>query len=192
MINTDETVAGKRMPKKGCSDAKRAQMLAEVEIHRSLSHEQVLRFYSAFETDAHIYLVLEIARHGTLQNIMEVRKRLTEPECQYYMPQLLSGLSYLEACSVVHRDLTLNNLFIGSDGGRQLRLKIGDFGLAERILENGRESSPSCCGTPTYMPPEVLRGAVVVGHVVQSHSGGHSTRSDLWAAGICLFAMLAG
>ena len=42
------------------------------------------------------------------------------------------------------------------------------------------------------MPPEVLRGAVVVGHVVQSHSGGHSPRSDVWAAGICLFAMLAG
>eukprot|EP01052_Picozoa_sp_SAG31_P029080 SAG31_NODE_2863_length_4982_cov_2.545361_4_plen_244_part_00 len=42
------------------------------------------------------------------------------------------------------------------------------------------------------MPPEVLRRAVIIGHTVQSHSGGHSPRSDLWAAGICLFSMLAG
>ena len=112
-VHTDETVAGKRMPKKGCSEAKRAQMLSEVEIHRSLSHENVLRFHSAFETGQHVYLVLEVARHGTMHDIMEARKRLTEPECQYYMPQLLEGLSYLEDVGVVHRDLTLNNLVSG-------------------------------------------------------------------------------
>eukprot|EP01052_Picozoa_sp_SAG31_P029081 SAG31_NODE_2863_length_4982_cov_2.545361_5_plen_137_part_00 len=126
-------------------------MLEEIQIHRSLAHENILRFHSAFETGQHVYLVLEIARHGTMQNIMEVRKRLTEPECQYYMPQLLEGLAYLDRLGIVHRDLTLNNLFVGTDR-RQLRLKIGDFGLAERVVD-GVESSPSCCG---YALPLVL------------------------------------
>lgn len=42
--------------------------------------------------------------------------------------------------------------FVGTDQGRQLRLKIGDFGLAERMLDGGGESSPSCCGYASPWP----------------------------------------
>jgi serine/threonine protein kinase len=122
-------------------------MLAEVEIHRSLMHEHVLRFYSAFETDDHVYLLLEVARHGTLQDIMEARKRLTEPECQYYLPQLLDGLAYLAEAGVVHRDLTLNNLFVGSDGAHP----------APPIPPQGSPKRRAGCSAARAMKPPTLR-----------------------------------
>ena len=75
--------------------------------------------------------------------------------------------------------------------GRQLVLRIADFGLAEMLID-GKETAPNCCGTPSYMPPEVLRNSQIVGHEVVATDGGHSHASDIWAAGICLFAMLVG
>ena len=190
----DEVCAAKCVSKKGLSEALRAQLQEEISLHALSSdgagHQNVLQFYSSFEDAKSVFLLLEVARHGTLMDIVAARTRLTEPECQYWMPQLFAGLDHLETLGVVHRDLTLNNLFVDRDG-RQLILRIADFGLAEMLID-GKETAPNACGTPSYMPPEVLRNSQIVGHEVVATNGGHSHASDIWAAGICLYAMLVG
>eukprot|EP01043_Picozoa_sp_COSAG02_P030223 COSAG02_NODE_1921_length_10371_cov_10.918419_4_plen_561_part_00 len=190
----DEVCAAKIVSKKSLSDALLTQLQEEISLHALASdgagHPNVLQFYSSFEDEKSVYLLLEVAQHGTLMDIVAARTRLTEPECQYWMPQLFSGLDHLESLGVVHRDLTLNNLFIGREG-KQLVLRIADFGLAEMLID-GCETAPNACGTPSYMPPEVLRNSQIVGHNVVATNGGHSHASDIWAAGVCLFALLVG
>eukprot|EP01047_Picozoa_sp_COSAG01_P087458 COSAG01_NODE_20138_length_969_cov_0.989655_2_plen_131_part_01 len=101
----------------------------------------------------------------------------SEFEASKIARQPVSAVDACHAAGVVHRDLTPNNLFIdreaAGNGGGALCLRIADFGLAERLV-GGCESAPNCCGTPSYMPPEVLRSSHISGHEVLSTDGGHS------------------
>lgn len=100
--------------------------------------------------------------------------------------QLISGLTYLHALDIMHRDLKLENLMLSKPGNITAGVKIVDFGLA-RISAPFDEND--VCGTPMYVAPEVLgtpgpkgkRGAAAVTVAV-----------DMWAAGVILYMLLAG
>lgn len=62
------------------------------------------------------------------------------------MLQLLEGLKYLHKNKIVHRDLKLENFFLGDN----LDIKIGDFGLAAEVSHKPRKT---ICGTPYYIAP---------------------------------------
>lgn len=51
-----------------------------------------------------------------------------------------------------------------------MELKLGDFGLAAK-LEPVESRRRTICGTPNYLPPEVL------------NKQGHGRESDVWALG---------
>jgi serine/threonine protein kinase len=82
----------------------------------------------------------------SMSNLIKKRKRLTDVEVRYYLQQLVKALQYLHSNLVIHRDLKLGNLFIDS----QMRLKVGDFGLATR-LSDPLERKKTFCGTPNYI-----------------------------------------
>lgn len=104
------------------------------------------------------------------------RKRITEPECRYYLSQLVSSLQYLHRHLIIHRDLKLGNLFLD----KYMRLKVGDFGLAAK-LERSDQRRMTVCGTPNYIAPELLQGKT-----------GHSFEVDVWSTGIILYTFLVG
>ena len=76
---------------------------------------------------------------------------MTEPEVRYYISQLISSLKYLHENLVIHRDLKLGNLFLDS----QMRIKVGDFGLATKIADVN-ERRKTFCGTPNYIGKELF------------------------------------
>ncbi|KQV87791.1 hypothetical protein ASD15_27415 [Massilia sp. Root351] len=86
-----------------------------------------------------------------------------------WMAQLLDGLAYAHGHGVVHRDIKPSNLLLDAKG----KLKISDFGLASPA------GAGSAHGTPGYMAPEQMRGQA-------------DCRSDLFAAAVVLYQMLAG
>ena len=96
---TDEVCAAKCVSKKSLSEALRAQLQEEISLHAlatdGTGHANVLQFYSSFEDEKCVFLLLEVARHGTLMDVVAARTRLTEPECQYWMPQLFAGLDHV-------------------------------------------------------------------------------------------------
>jgi serine/threonine-protein kinase 11 len=55
------------------------------------------------------------------------QKKLPQCQAQRYFKQLISGLGYLHANSVIHRDIKPGNLLITIDE----TVKISDFGVAE-------------------------------------------------------------
>ena len=63
-----------------------------------------------------------------------------------------------------------------------MKIKIGDFGLAQQLSHKGQRRH-SVCGTPNYLAPEVING--------QAYNG-HSYEVDIWAFGIIIYVMLIG
>jgi len=77
---------------------------------------------------------------------------------------------------VIHRDLKLGNLFLSEE----MRIKIGDFGLASRLDFEG-EKKRTICGTPNYIAPEILES-----------SKGHSYEVDIWSLGVIIYTLSIG
>lgn len=154
----------------------RLKFKSEVNIHRSLSHEYIVRFDRFFEDSLNAYIRLELCSNNSMSELQKRRKRLTEPEARYFLTQLVSGMAYLHANLIIHRDLKLGNLFI--DGN--MCIKIGDFGLATK-LTFPTERKRTVCGTPNYIAPEILEG-----------KDGHSFEVDIWAIGVIIYTMIVG
>ena len=111
----------------------------------------------------------------TLQDVLKKRRRISESEAKYYSWQILDGLSYIHQQGVLHRDIKPANLFLDAN----MRVKIADFGLAERLRPDGNSARRTFCGTPSFIAPEVIR-----------NRGGHTVQSDVWAVGITMYMLL--
>jgi serine/threonine protein kinase len=83
---------------------------AEIEIHRQLVHENVLRLYEIIKTPYFYYLVLEYCPHGSLHEYIRQKKRLTELNAVEIMKQVLDGYNYLSSQNIMHRDLKPANI----------------------------------------------------------------------------------
>uniref|UniRef100_A0A1B6H4A9 Protein kinase domain-containing protein n=1 Tax=Cuerna arida TaxID=1464854 RepID=A0A1B6H4A9_9HEMI len=177
---TDESnsrvYAGKIVSKKMLAkNNQKEKMVQEIQIHKSLSHKNVVGFHSFFDDDNFVYIVLELCRKRSMMELHRRRKTLTEPEVRYFMKQILEGVLYLHERGIIHRDLKLGNLFINDD----VEVKIGDFGLAAKIEYSGQRKK-TLCGTPNYIAPEIL------------NKKGHSFEVDVWSIGCIMFTLLVG
>ncbi|XP_045117846.1 serine/threonine-protein kinase PLK1-like isoform X2 [Portunus trituberculatus] len=171
---TNMTYAGKIIPKCRITKPHHKEKIArEIEVHRHLRHQHVVRFHHYFEDDANVYIILENCARRSLVHVLKHRRTLTEPEVRYYMRQLAEGVAYVHQQHVIHRDLKLGNMFLTED----MSVKIGDFGLATRVDDN---RNVTICGTPNYIAPEVLNKL------------GHSYDADIWAMGCIMYALLVG
>ena len=84
-------------------------------------------------------------------------------------------MKYIHSKGVSHRDIKLDNILIDINS----YIKICDFGVAKKIKKG--EMFNDQCGTPAYIAPEIFRG-----------NGYDGSVSDVWSAGVVLYAMLAG
>lgn len=106
-------------------------------------------------------LVLEFAAHGSLLSYLQ-KKALPVGTARRFFQQIASAVHYCHSRSIAHRDLKLENVLVFGEG-EGLRVKVSDFGLAERCVKEGRKVAfADCRGTRKgYMAPEI--------HVVRSH-----------------------
>lgn len=173
-----QVYAAKTVAKASIKNEKtKTKLLAEIKIHKSLKHANIVNFVDCFEDDINVYILLEICPNQSLMELLKTRKRLSEPEVRFFMVQIVGAVKYLHSRRVIHRDLKLGNIFFDPE----MNLKIGDFGLAS-ILPSMESRKYTICGTPNYIAPEVLGGK----------NTGHSFEVDIWAIGIMMYALLVG
>ena len=153
------------------------KMKSEIAIQASLNHPNVLRSYAAFEDQTNHYIVTELCPGHSVRDLVRKAGHLSEHETAKIMKDVLEGLAYLHDNRVIHRDLKLENFLVGRDG----LIKIADFGLSAK-LDYDDQKKYTVCGTPNYLSPEILTAA----------SKGHSYEVDIWAIGVCAYAMLIG
>lgn len=149
--------------------------LEELESHRRLGyHPNIVNLIHSFETDTHLYLVLEYCTNGDLYEAIRLNRGPLETEhVRDFMLQLISAVEFMHASGLYHRDIKPENIFLTQDG----TMKLGDFGLATR----DEWCQEACVGSDRYMAPEQYDPA---------GTGYSPAKADIWAMGICLLNVL--
>ena len=164
----------------------------EIEILKDLEHPSIIKFKHSFEFDNQLFLVIELWKGGTLQELIEVHtkfkrskdgsnsKIFTDEEASKIMKSILEGVSYLHSKGIVHRDLKPENILI-SNKDDITNLKIIDFGLTAKYNDACPLSLLDAqWGTILYMAPEVA--------LKQEYS----KSIDIWSLGIIMYNLLSG
>ncbi|KAJ6742661.1 hypothetical protein OIU85_016719 [Salix viminalis] len=94
-------------------------------------HEYIIQYYGTLNDGEMLYIFLELASHGTLEQAYK-KCRFTESQVSDYTRQILQGLKYLHSCKVVHGDLNCANILVTESG----RIKLADFGLSKRMEDH--------------------------------------------------------
>ena len=146
----------------------------EIDMLSRLRHPFITQILDSFETDKHIFIVMEYIC-GDLLGFIRKRGKLSEPMTKVIFKQIIEGLRYIHKKKIVHRDIKLDNILIDLTN----TVKICDFGVSKKI--NKGDIMYDHCGTPAYIAPEIFK-----------NRGYEGFSCDIWSAGVTLYYMLSG
>ncbi|KAF8498391.1 kinase-like domain-containing protein, partial [Gautieria morchelliformis] len=122
------------------------QVQQEIEVLRNIQHPNIIWLYEVIQTDNCIGIVLQYASGGDLFDHILSHEHLKYQNTCKLFAQLISGISYMHAKNIVHRDLKLENLLLDTNHN----LLITDFGFANRFDQHPDHLMKTCCGSPCY------------------------------------------
>ncbi|HKC56619.1 MAG TPA: protein kinase [Vicinamibacterales bacterium] len=158
----------------------RERFRREARLAARINHPHICQIYEVGETDDQLFLAMERLDGEPLSAHLD-RGVVPLGQAVRIGIEMLGALDALHGCGVVHRDLKPSNIFLTQHG-----VKLLDFGLARPFVDEVGEinrpltQSELIAGTPKYMAPEQLQGGLT------------DARTDVFAAGVILYEMLAG
>ncbi len=173
---TKQPVAVKLISDNVADESKfRRRFDAEIKSLQCLSHSGIVRIYGFGEEEGHLFYSMELVRGESLQKVIKREKRLEWQTTIDIAIQVCGALKHAHDIGVIHRDLKPANLVVDENW----QVKLVDFGIA-KIFGDSNTVAGSLLGTADYMAPE------------QATSEGITQRTDLYALGSVMYAMLAG
>ena len=146
----------------------------EIQAVGRIDHVNVVRIYQAdVAPSGRLFFAMELLHGDDLQQVIDRDGPLPRTRALALIAQLLAGLGAAHDLGLVHADVKPGNLVVVGE-----RLVLVDFGLAR--LRPPNQAAESMGGTPAYMAPEQLRDGRV------------DARSDLFAVGLVVVALLTG
>ncbi len=152
----------------------------EAKLLARIQSKYVARFYGYFKDDTQPFIVCERLIGETLAERLKRARVLTLADLGPIVEHVLIALGEAHASGVLHRDLSLDNVFLCS--GRPEIAKLIDFGVGKR-LEDPEPMTPSdaTIGSFAYMSPEQWLDPSKV-----------DARADVYALGTVVFRALTG
>ncbi|PWN48769.1 kinase-like protein, partial [Violaceomyces palustris] len=189
------------------SERDRKQIVAEVNILRTLNHENVVKYEERYVDSENgiLYIVMEYCEGGDLGSVIKKCRKtntlLPEDTVWSYLSQMTLALDvchYRGGSTASSRSSAARAGSSSSDSTqataanaiihRDLKpdnvfldsdqnIKLGDFGLSKQIA--AQAFANTYVGTPYYMSPELATGKM------------YDFKSDIWALGCIVFELCA-
>src|SRR5262245_5389879 len=142
-----------------------------------LSHPNIGSVYDVGTQDGTGYIVMELVDGVTVASML-AEGPLPIDRAASIGRQTAEALGAAHATGIVHRDVKPANIMVTPAG----RVKVCDFGIAHELHASGvtLTAPDTAIGTAAYMAPEQAAGEPV------------DARTDLYALGCVMYAMLAG
>lgn len=152
-----------------------------------LDQPNICKYFEAYESPSHYYLVMEYCEGSELFNAMITKfKYFQESQARDIMRKILIAVNHCHTNHVIHRDLKPENIIIKTQTEKDGKsvviqdLKIIDFGLG-KIHEQKKGTLPlaSLVGTSYYVAPEVIARS-------------YGKECDCWSLGVIMYVILSG
>lgn len=187
-IGFGRTVAIKRMHEHYLKDDEFITMfMDEARIVARIRHPNVVPMVDVVQSEKGLFLVMEYVHGETLSRLMRTSRKQRVPIPPRIVAAIVYGLLLGlhgahdtkgpdgKLLGVVHRDVSPQNVMIGSDGNP----RVLDFGIAKAAGRAQVTREGQIKGKLAYMAPEQIRGQV-------------DRRTDVFAAAVVLWEALAG
>ena len=152
------------------------RLYSEVGLLRTLENRNIITSFGSWTDHEHktLNFITEVCTSGNLREYRRKHQHVSIKALKNWLRQILRGLEYLhshEPC-IIHRDLNCSNVFINGNLGE---VKIGDFGLAEKVGKS--HVAHSIVGTPEFMAPEL-------------YDENYTETVDIYAFGMCALELV--
>lgn len=158
----------------------------EAKIAVQLDHPNISRIYDLGNADDSYYIAMEyVSGHDARAVFDRLNRRdesLSIEMCCHLVKEVCEALEYAhtksnsdgEPLSLIHRDVSPQNILVGYDG----QVKLIDFGIAKAAGKATKTRSGILKGKFGYMSPEHVRGRPI------------DRRSDIFALAVVLYELL--
>eukprot|EP00808_Paulinella_micropora_P013370 g35869.t1 len=144
----------------------------------SLDHLHCVRLEAAFETPNKQLLLMEYLPNDLFsvwERHFQAGGSLSLMAVGTITYRLAEALHYLHAQGIVHRDVKPENILVSEED--ETDVKLADLGIA-RLIRPGQKLR-TCCGSPSYVAPEVLT------------MRGYDCKVDVWGLGVLVYVLLS-
>ncbi len=165
------------------------RLLREGQAMARLVHPNVVAIHDVGESGDEVYIAMDLVDGRNVRAWLDEKPRSWREVLDVYL-QAGRGLAAAHRAGLVHRDFKPDNVLVAQDG----RVLVTDFGMAFfgdvelwPLLQSSATGSPltltqtgAVVGTPAYMAPEQLNGAMV------------DARADVYAFAVASWEALHG
>lgn len=149
----------------------------EMRIIRRLQHPNIIRVWDIIKTRTRVYIFMEYASKNSIGQLVRDNGPIPEDLSRQWTSQTASALAYMHSVGIAHRDLKTENILLDNEDNA----KVSDFGFACFTYDLATQkptTSPTLCGTTSYIAPEVMTPPY------------DAKKADCWSLGICTYEML--
>ncbi|MDW8246734.1 MAG: serine/threonine-protein kinase [Sandaracinaceae bacterium] len=163
-------------------------LIEEAKLVSRLVHPNIAQVFDLGRVGDQLYIAMEwidgVDLLRFLQRCDELGVHVPVGAAAFIVMELARGLDAAHSAvdeegrslGIVHRDVSPTNVLLSFEG----QVKLIDFGVAKSILRSRKTQVGVVKGKYNYLSPEQARGEVV------------DARTDIFAAGILLYELLAG
>ena len=150
-----------------------------------MDHPNVAKVFDGGITERGLpYFVMEYVQGEPITAYCDKKKLTLRQRLELFIP-VCEAVQHAHHKGLIHRDLKPSNVLVGDIEGKPVP-KVIDFGVAKAIAGAGWADTAhtqlgAVIGTPEYMSPEQVSGAIDV-----------DTRADVYSLGVMLYELLTG
>lgn len=178
------------------TDKEKKHAAKEVELHSTFKNNYIIKFRESFMHAPNdmglgngldtMIIVMDLADSSLDQIIMHRKEKgayFRIEEAFSLFVQIVSGVAYLHAFNLIHRDISAKNVLVMLKSPRDplsqiMMVKLADFGTCKHIDPKMANMDHTAIGTIQTMAPEVF------------NEEGYDNKIDIWSLGCVLYEIL--